>query len=113
MIRKLTLTACAGLAMLALGTTALAQGPGQGKGQGKGPGYGFNQDNTSGWSLMTEEERTEHRKKMHAVKTYDECVAVRAEHIKLMAERAQARGQTLRGPKMDACEQMRSRGMIK
>lgn len=109
MSTRVAATMMASLAALALAASALAQG----QGKGPGGGYGFNQDNTSGWSLMTEEERSEHRKKMHSVKTYDECVAVRGEHIKLMAERAAARNQTLRGPKMDACEQMRSRGLIK
>ena len=82
-------------------------------GKGKGPGYGFNADNTRGWSLMTAEERTEHHNKMHAAKTVDECKAVRDEHHKIMEARAKEKGQTLGMPKVDACERMKERGMIK
>ena len=80
---------------------------------GKGPGYGFNADNTRGWTLMTPEERTEHQNKMLAAKTVDECKAVQEEQHKLMEARAKEKGTTLGTPKVNACEGMKARGVIK
>jgi len=80
---------------------------------GKGGRYGFNADNTRGWSLMTDAERTEHRNKMLAAKTYDECKAIQDEHHKVMDARAREKGKTLGGPRANACDQMKARGLIK
>lgn len=94
------------------GLSAVAQ-PGLGAGQGKGPGFRFNQDNTTGWSMMSEQERADHRQKMMSMKSYDECVAYMDEHHKLMQERASQKGKSLPTPKANACERMRSMGMLK
>jgi hypothetical protein len=102
----------AGFALIA--GIALAQGPGSGPG-GKGPGGGwqFGPNNTRGWSLMTAEERDQHRQKMLGATTLAECQAVLAEHRKLIAERAKERGVAVPpGPRTDMCERMRARGRI-
>ena len=94
---------------------ALAQGPGPGGGPGKGPGGGwrFGPDNTRGWSMMTPEERNEHRQKMLGVGTVAECQAVLEEHRKLIEERAKERGLAPPpGPRTDMCERMKARGRI-
>lgn len=66
-------------------TAVLAQSP------GKGPGWAFNADNTRGWSMMSRQERREHRGKMLSMKTCEECVAYLAQ---------------------DMCERMRHAGRI-
>jgi hypothetical protein len=97
-------------------------GPGMGPGGGMGPGMGpggrgmrfeFSKDNTPGWSLMTPEERTAHREKMLAAKTLEECKAVQEGHHQQMAARAKEKGQTLPGPRQNACDRMKARGFYK
>ncbi len=93
-------------------------GPGMGPGQGrvhkaKGPRFQFNKDNTYGWNLMSAEERTAHRNAMLAAKTYDECKAVQDERHALMETRAKEKGVTLRGPRQNACDRMKARGLLK
>lgn len=131
---KLPQLAFAALLGASLSASALAQpGPGMGPGGGMGPGMGpagggmgpgmgpggrgmrfdFNKDNTPGWSLMTPEERAAHREKMLAAKTPEECKAVQEEHHKQMSERAKEKGQTLRGPRQNACDRMKARGFYK
>jgi hypothetical protein len=90
---KLSQFALISLLGAALATPSFAQpGPGMGgMGPGQGRGFAFNKGNTDGWSLMTAEERTEHRNKMLAAKTYDECKAMQDEHHKAMEERAKER----------------------
>ena len=61
---------------------------------------------------MTAAERTEHQKKMLAVKTVDECKTVQDEHRKLMEARAKERGTTLGTSRVNACDQMKARGII-
>lgn len=123
-IRLLAVTALFGatLSASALAQPGQGMGPGMGPGGGMGPGMGpggrgmrfdFNKDNTPGWSLMTPEERAVHREKMLAAKTPEECKAVQEEHHKQMAERAKEKGQTLRGPRQNACDRMKSRGFYK
>ncbi len=121
---RLVFTALIGVALAA---PAFAQmGPGGGMGPGMGPGMGsmtgpgargmrfeFNKDNTPGWSLMTPEERTAHRDKMLAAKSYEECQAVQEEHHRQMAARAKEQGKTLPGPRRNACDRMQSRGFYK
>jgi len=80
---------------------------------GRGMRYQFNQDNTTGWSLMTPEERKAHHDKMMAAKTYEECKAAQEEHHKQMAERAKAQGKALPGPRQNACDNMKARGFYK
>lgn len=112
----------AALAALLAASTAFAQGPGYGPGGGPGPGAGkgpggwgfdFGPGNTRGWSLMTPEERTEHRQKMQGMTSYADCKAFLDEHRKLMEARAKERGAAvLRGPRTDMCERMKERGRI-
>jgi hypothetical protein len=118
----------------ALATPALAQGGmGMGGGMGGGPvmqngatanggpGYGgnggrgmrFNQNNAApGWTLMTPEERTAFQVKMRAVKTYDECKLMQAEHRSLMETRAKDKGVNLMPPRRNACDNLKARGLI-
>jgi Spy/CpxP family protein refolding chaperone len=105
--------ATAALALVA--GISLAQGPGPGAGPGKGPGGGwqFGPNNTRGWSLMTAEEREQHRQKMLAMTTYADCKALLDEQRKLIDERAKERGVAApRGPRTDMCERMKARGRI-
>ena len=90
------------------------QGGGAGMRQGRGPGRGmqFNQNNTPGWSMMTPEERTAQQIKMRSVNTLDECKAVQAEHRTSMEARAKEKGVTLRNPRQNGCDAMKSRGFI-
>jgi hypothetical protein len=61
-------------------------------------------DTTPGWSLMTTQERTQHREHMRAMKTQDECKAYVAQHHEEMAARAKERGgKALQMPRRDPC----------
>lgn len=73
----------------------------------------FNEKNTPGWSLMTAQERTAHRDKMHSFKTEDECKAYHDEHVKQMQERAKEQGKSFRPMRGDPCGMMRQRGFLK
>lgn len=95
------------LMSLLLSTAAFAQG------LGEGGGYRFNQKNTPGWALMSPEERAEHRKEMLSAKNYDECKAIQARHHEKMTLRAKNKNLTLNTPKVNACERMKARGMLK
>lgn len=87
------------------------QGPGYGRGGGMGPGGGRGPG--SGMSLLTPDEQAQHREMMHSFKTVEECNAYLAEHQKLMAERAKEKGVAApAGPRGNACERMKARGMI-
>ena len=107
----------------ALAVPALAQsGPGAGgggmgggpcmQGGGAGSGMRFNQKNTPGWQLMTQEERTEMQGKMRALKTYDECKQLQTEHRALMEARAKEKGVTLREPRQNGCDRMKAKGLV-
>lgn len=98
------------VASLALPVTAQ---PGPGGGPRQGGGFAYNQDNTRGWSLMTPEERTTHRAKMMSFKTYEECKAYQDEQHALMEARAKEQGKTLPVPRANACDNMKSRGILK
>jgi hypothetical protein len=99
---------------LALGAAmAHPWGPGAGGGHGRGPGYGFGPNYAPGWSLMTEDERIEHRNAMHSFKSYDECKAYMSEFAKRMQQRATEKGTMMRGPDEFACDRMRERGFFK
>ena len=129
-LKSMTLIALLGAAFVA---PVFAQpGPGMGGGMGGGPGMqnsapgaqsgqgqggggrgmGCRQGRAAGWSLMTQEERTAHQIKMRAVKTYDECKVLQADHRKLIEERAKEKGVTLPPPRQIACERMKERGII-
>ena len=88
-------------------------GPGAGAGQRGGCGMRFSQRNTAGWTLMSAEERTAHREKMLAAKTFDECKALQTEHHAQMEVRAKEKGLTLPAPRQNVCDRMQARGMFK
>ena len=100
---KKSLLAATALLTLVLSTAASAQGP----------RYQFNRNNTPGWSLMTPEERAEHRNRMLAARTYEECRQIQEEHRKAMEARAKEKGITLGTPRYNACERMKARGFFK
>jgi hypothetical protein len=61
-------------------------------------------DNTPGWSLMSRQERLEHRNRMRAMNTEDECRVYQGQHHGQMATRAKEKGITaLPGPRRDPC----------
>ena len=67
-----------------------------------GPRWGS--DATSGWSMMSPQERQEHQARMSAMKTYDECKTYRDEHHRQMVERAKEQGGSAPAqPRRDAC----------
>lgn len=107
---KRTLAAAA----IAFGATlALAQGPGAGPGPGKGPGFQFGPDNTRGWSLMTPQERTEHRSRMTGFKTYEECKAYQEAHHAQMEARAKEKGRAVpAAPRQNMCDRMKAAGRL-
>ena len=82
------------------------------QGGGAGSGMRFNQKNTPGWQLMTQEERTEMQGKMRTVKTYDECKQLQTEHRVLMEARAKEKGVTLREPRQNGCDRMKAKGLV-
>ena len=81
-------------------------GPGHGRmGGGRGMGYGG--------GLMTDEERAEHREKMHSFTTVEQCNAYWTEHRAQMTERAKAQGiEPGPGPRVSPCERMAQHGML-
>jgi hypothetical protein len=120
MMRVLSAAALIG----ALAGPALAQGgggPGPGAGPGPAaapgaasapgrapgmmaPGPRWGADVTPGWTLMTEQERNEHREKMRSLRTYEECKAYRQQHHDQMAARAKERGVASPArPRRDPC----------
>lgn len=72
-----------------------ASAPGVGM-RGGGPMHGWrmNKGNTPGWSMMSPEERAEHRNKMMGMKSYEECRAYMDQHHATMVERAKSKGRT-------------------
>ncbi len=93
-----------------MGQGMSGMGPGMGAGMGAGMGgmqgrqaVRAGGDFTPGWAMMTKEERNEHRNQMRSMKTYDECRAYADKHHEQMAARAKEKGQTLSGPRRDAC----------
>ena len=99
------------------GNGGMGNGPGmqkQGAGMGKmgGRGMRFNQDNVSGWSLMTPEERSAQQAKMRSSKTYAECEALQTEHRVSMAARAKEKGVSLPSPRQNGCDRMQARGFF-
>lgn len=117
---------------LAIASSAFAQGPGTGPGSGaqggpgagpgaaqKGPGKGggmmrFDSRNTVGWSMMSREERNEHRNKMNSMTSLADCKAYVDDHRKQMEARAKERGRSIGpGPRTDMCQRMQSSGRVK
>ena len=69
----------------------------------KGSAQWWGADSTAGWSLMSWKERNEHRKKMRAMKGYEECKSYLDQHHERMSERARVRGVPMHEPKHDSC----------
>jgi hypothetical protein len=118
---KLARLAGAAALMAAFGV-ALAHGPGYGRGgwgpcggdpAGYGPGCGAGPNGMAASSLLTRDEWIEHRNKMHALQSYDECKAYVGEFSKQLQERAKEKGTTAYGPNEFMCERMRERGVLK
>lgn len=107
-LQHITMIALLGATLAA--PTLAQQGMGMGPGGGR---FAFDNDNTRGWALMTPEERLAHRDTMLAAKTYEECKAAQSEHHKAMEARAQEKGLKLPGPRQNACDNMKARGLFK
>lgn len=78
--------------LLVVSATASARGP-----------LRASEGNTSGWHLMSQQERIEHQSKIRSFKTLETCRAYQAEHHQLMLTRAQAQGLPLSPNKRDFC----------
>lgn len=83
----------------------------QGQGRQGGQMCCGNMD-TPGWSLMSPEERTEHRNKVLSLTNYDECMVYVEEHHAKMGERADQKGVTLRQPRHNLCDRLQGRGRL-
>ncbi len=139
-LKNLTLVALFGAALAAPVMAQQGQGMGAGQGpgvqnsapgQGMGPGASqrggrggkankggrqsmrFNQNNTPGWTLMSQQEQTDHRITMRATKTFDECTALQGEHRAVMESRAKEKGVQLQAPRRYVCEAWKAQGLIK
>ena len=109
-IKRLALVTLLGSALAA---PVMAQmGAGMGGGWGGGPGMMANQNVARGWQLVTPEERTAQQIKMRAVKTYDECTAVQAEHRLTIEARAKEKGVNVLSPRGNPCDNLKARGLI-
>lgn len=95
-----------------LGTTIASTTFAQG-GPGQGGRFAIGNNNTPGWTLMTQEERTAHQQKMWAFKNYEECKAYQQEHHRTMDDRAKEQGKVLPVPRANACDRMQARGLFK
>lgn len=92
-----------GTGPMGAGPAASAPGTGMGQRGGRGVARGGSAD-TSGWTLMTEQERNEHRDRMRSMKSHEECKSYQDQHHEQMATRAKDRGgKALARPRRDAC----------
>ena len=78
--------------LLVISTSVLARGP-----------LRASEGNTSGWHLMSPQERIEHQTKIRSFKTLEACRAYQGEHHQLMQTRAQAQGRPLQANRRDFC----------
>lgn len=81
----------------------MGMGPGMRGQRGRGAArWGSNA--TYGWSMMTSQERTEHRQRMQSMTSYADCTAYRDQHHEQMMARAKERGVAAPAqPRRDAC----------
>lgn len=88
-----------------MGAGPSASTPGMGMGSGGGRGAArWGSDHTTGWALMSPQERNEHRDRIRAMKTYEACKSHQDQHHAQMAARAKDRGaKALAQPRRDAC----------
>ncbi len=109
--RVLTAMVCiAAVALASAQTPATGPGPGASapgigmRGGGPMQGWRMNKGNTPGWSMMSPQERVEHRNKMMGMKTFDECHAYMGQHHAAMVERAKSKGRSAPNqPRRDPC----------
>lgn len=94
-LSRLTWAATAAVALAIAGNSAIAQDKLQSKTQDQARDQDRLQDPIFGSQLMTDAQRSEFRTHMRSLKTAKEREAYRAEHHKLMQERARAQGITL------------------
>jgi hypothetical protein len=91
---------------MTLAASVLAQGSGPG-GKGHG-GMHMGPNNTSGWGLMSKQERVEHQDMMRSMQNHGECTAYVEQHHAMMTERAKEKGRPMPSkPKRDACAGMK------
>lgn len=99
------------LSLLLVSGPVLAQ-PGSSGGHGMGPASAqkatpaprYGNDYTPGWSMMSKQERDEHRKRLREFKTYEDCRAYLEQHREQMGKRAQEQGgMATAAPRRDAC----------
>jgi hypothetical protein len=89
----------------ALAASALAQ-----PGPGRGPGARWGSDFTPGWSMMSAQERNEHRERMCGFTNHDECRKHMDQHHEQVAEPAKARGMAMPAqPRHDACAGLKNK----
>ncbi len=72
-----------------------------------------NQKNTAGWQLMTPEERTEYRSKMHGFTEYNACKEYVDDHHKQMEQRAKEKGVAVPVMRQNPCDRMKAKGVLK
>jgi hypothetical protein len=101
-------TGAALLALLMAAAPARAQTGGHGMGpaaaQKAAPAARHGSDYTPGWSMMSKQERDEHRKRLQEMKTYEECRAYLDQHRTQMEARAKEQGRkALAQARRDAC----------
>lgn len=61
-------------------------------------------DDTPGWTMMSETERSAHQDRMRSMKTYEECKTYADQHREQMSSRAKERGGQAMAPAMgDPC----------
>lgn len=96
MKRRILSLAFAALSLTLTGS-AIARGP-----------WRASEQNTSGWYLMTPEERIEHQARIRSFKTYDECHAYQVAHHAQMEDRAREQGRQFPGGRRDICEHLRA-----
>lgn len=78
----------------------------------EGRRFQFDADNVPGWRLMSSAERAEHHQKLMSLRTVEQCRAYMETQRTALEARARERGKTLRPPRFDACEQMKTRGLL-
>lgn len=79
--------------------SALARGP-----------WRAGEDNTSGWQLMSPQERIEHQARLREFTDYVACRAYLDTHHELMEARARALGLALPVARRDACARLQRSG---
>lgn len=74
--------------------------------QARGP-WRASDGNTTGWHLMTPEERVAHQARIRGFTSYEACHAYRQEHHQLMVARASEKGLAAPAGRRDFCDHLR------